>query len=118
EGGSHWPAFLTVLRDDGEGHCRAPGDPRGFERRRQYRFWWQEAESPRATLGDLGARQGPSQHLRECEKCELIPGAEKSTAGRDPAIPTGSVAAGNTNGRKSLLSRRRQDPELSKACPL
>ncbi len=40
-----WPGFLALARDDGEGDCRAP---------------W-----------SLGARQGPSQHPRECEQSGL-----------------------------------------------
>ena len=60
--------FLTLSRDDGEGNCRA----NGVSRRRQCRVVLARRERPpTGTLGDLGARQGPSQRPRQCENCGL-----------------------------------------------
>jgi hypothetical protein len=57
------PAFLILPRDDGPGQCLALSCQRVFAPQRIPGVF--------ARSENLLARQGPSQHPRECEKCGL-----------------------------------------------
>jgi hypothetical protein len=99
-----WPRLLTLSRDDGDGHGRAPKGSMGFF-------------APPLIPGVLArceiplARQGPSQHPRECEKSGLATQQLlvdfSRIVGRSP-IPLAELFDKRPAGHASSTARARQ----------
>jgi hypothetical protein len=104
------------LRDDGEGHCRAPWDQRGFERRRRYWLYRQGAKSPTVRLGRGKDRASTREGMRNagwvcCEiDANLCPKGIKAAEVEMPAI---SISRDEFRGQWNYAISPDQQPPCS-----